>query len=139
MIAKVINQKLTIGKLAKSANVNIETIRYYQDVGLINEPKKPLNGFRHYPRETITRVLFIKKTQELGFTLKQIQELLTLGDGHCKEIQELANEKLIEIDSRMAGLRTMRKALNDLVDQCETSKNNNDVRCALIEALTKNL
>jgi len=138
MLAKEKQMKLTIGVLANSANVNIETIRYYQKVGLIKEPKKPISGFRYYPHETISRVLFIKKAQELGFTLKQIQELLDLGDGHCKDIQVLANQKLDEIDSRIKNLRTMRKALNDLVGQCETSKNN-DVRCALIEALTKNL
>jgi len=128
-------KKLTIGALAKAANVNIETIRHYQKVGLLKEPKKPLNGFRYYPNDAVTRVLFIKKAQELGFTLKQIQELLDLGDGRCKDIQELANKKLTEIEFRMTGLRTMRKALKDLVSQCETSKNNN-VRCALIETLT---
>ncbi len=131
-------KKLTIGVLAKFANVNIETIRYYQKVGLINEPKKPLNGFRHYPRESISRVFFIKKAQELGFTLKQIKELLALGDGHCKDIQVLANKKLAEIDSRIKNLRTMRRALSDLVKQCEVPSNN-DVHCALVESLTKNL
>ncbi len=131
------SKKLTIGALAKCANVNIETIRYYQKVGLIKEPKKPLNGFRHYPDESISRVFFIKKAQELGFTLKQIQELLTLGDGHCKDIQVLANKKLEEIDSRIKNLRTMRSALSDLVKQCEVSSDD-DVHCALVESLMKN-
>jgi len=138
MPAKITKKKLTIGALAKAANVNIETIRYYQKVGLVIEPKKPANGFRYYPHEAITRVLFIKKVKELGFTLKQIKELLALGDGHCNEIQELANEKLVEIESMMKGLRTMRKALKDLVGQCESSKST-DIRCALVESVTKSI
>jgi len=130
-------KKFTIGVLAKSANVNIETIRYYQKIGLINEPKKPLSGFRYYPQDAVTRVLFVKKAQEIGFTLKQIQELLSLGDGHCKDIQVLANQKLNEIDSKIKDLRTMRKALSSLVKQCDVSSDG--VHCALVESLTKNL
>jgi MerR family mercuric resistance operon transcriptional regulator len=67
---------LTIGKLAKQANVTIETIRYYQRKGLLIEPEKPATGYRQYPPEAIARIQFIKRAQQSGFTLKEIAELL---------------------------------------------------------------
>ena len=72
--------ELTIGRLAQSAGVNVETIRYYQRVGLLKEPEKPAYGYRHYPPDTVARIRFIKRAQQLGFTLEEISELLSLGD-----------------------------------------------------------
>lgn len=69
--------KITIGKLAKQANVTIETIRYYQRKGLLAEPAKPATGYREYPQEAIARLRFIKRAQQSGFTLKEIAELLS--------------------------------------------------------------
>jgi len=128
------NQRLTIGKLATTSEVNVETIRYYQRVGLIKEPPKPLNGFRVYPASDVNRVRFIKRAQPLGFTLKEIHELLDLGGGHCREIQVLAKQKLEKIESHMRDLKAMRKALNALVTQCELDENS-DIHCALIDSL----
>ena len=73
--------KLTIGKLAQSAEVNVETIRYYQQKHLLVEPIKPPQGYRIYPESYINRIKFIKRAQQLGFTLKEVSELLELGDG----------------------------------------------------------
>jgi MerR family mercuric resistance operon transcriptional regulator len=70
------SEALTIGRLAKSANVNVETVRYYQRVGLIKEPPKPPAGYRVYTGDTINRIRFIKRAQQLGFTLHEITELL---------------------------------------------------------------
>lgn len=126
---------LTIGKLALKADVNVETIRYYQRVSLINEPIKPLNGFRVYPLSDIERIKFIKRAQQLGFTLKEIQELINLGEGHCQEIQILAKQKLEKIESHMKDLKSMRKALKGLIIQCETDENSG-AHCAIIESLT---
>lgn len=131
------NESLTIGKLAAIADVNIETIRYYQRMNLIVEPIKPSTGFRVYPESDVERVRFIKRAQQLGFTLKEIQELLDLGEGHCQEIQALAKQKLEKIESHMKDLKAMRKALNALLVQCETDKNS-DVHCAIIDSLNKN-
>ncbi len=80
---------LTIGRLAKAANVNIETIRYYQRKELIIEPE----NFRHYSSVIIDRIRFIKRAQQLGFSLVEIKQLLILGDQHCGDVQVLAQEK----------------------------------------------
>jgi MerR family mercuric resistance operon transcriptional regulator len=127
---------LTIGQLAKSANVNVETIRYYQKKGLLTKPRKPKTGYRKYTTDFVSRVCFIKRAQQLGFTLNQIHELLDLGNGRCKEVQALAEDKLLEIEQRLNDLRTMRRSLSDLVMQC--SNGSKDVHCALITSLTKN-
>jgi len=126
---------LTIGRLAKQTHVNVETIRYYQRVGLIQEPEKPDEGFRVYPHEYISRVNFIKRAQELGFSLKEIQGLLDLGDGNCQQVQQLAEQKLEQIEARLNDLKSIKKALADLVDQCNA--NNKNPCCALIDALNK--
>ena len=72
------NPPLTIGRLAKAAEVNIETIRHYQRKGLIVEPEKPLGGFRHYPDTSVDRIRFVKRAQQLGFSLEEIKQLLCL-------------------------------------------------------------
>lgn len=126
---------LTIGRLAKNAQVNVETIRYYQRVGLMIEPIKPNEGFRVYPENYISRVKFIKRAQELGFTLKEIQDLLDLGNRNCQQVKNLAEKKLAQIEGRLHDLNTMKSALLDLVKQCKTDKTN--AHCALIEALNQ--
>ena len=74
-------KSITIQIAAKKAGIGIETIRYYQRIGLIKKPEKPLSGYRVYPEETITRLLFIQRAKELGFSLAEISNLLGLGDG----------------------------------------------------------
>ncbi|MDT8383234.1 MAG: MerR family DNA-binding protein [Gammaproteobacteria bacterium] len=127
-------KSLTIGKLADRSGVNIETIRYYQRLCLIQEPPKPAQGFRQYPVADIARVLFIRRAQQLGFTLKEIGELLELGDGHCQEVQQLARLKVEKIEERLRDLQSMHAALLDLLSQCEVA-DRGDIHCALIEAL----
>ncbi len=127
---------LTIGKLARQAGVNVETIRYYQRVGLIQEPVKPLEGYRCYLPETIARVCFIKRAKELGFTLKEIADLLTLEDGHCQEVRELAEHKRTIIAQRMDDLQAMESALDKLIKQCKRNKDES-ATCAIIDTLTR--
>ncbi len=112
------SNKLTIGALASKAGVNIETIRYYQRRGLLQEPPKPREGYRRYPDDSVDRVHFIKRAQKLGFTLDEIVTLLQLGDGHCAETQKLATLKLQLIEARLADLEKMRNTLITLVNQC---------------------
>ncbi|HEC20524.1 MAG TPA: Hg(II)-responsive transcriptional regulator [Gammaproteobacteria bacterium] len=127
--------KLTIGKLAEQAGVSVETIRYYQRMQLLNEPIKPLQGYRIYPESDIARLRFIKRAQQLGFTLKEVRELMALGEGHCHEVQELAKHKLGLVEERLADLQNMRSALQELLSQCET--NAEDAHCAIIDTLGK--
>jgi len=110
---------LTIGKLAESAGVNVETCRYYQRRGLLDQPKKPLGGYRHYPPDTAKRVRFIKRAQALGFTLEEVAGLLRLDVASaCAETRELAAHKLALIEEKLAELTAMRKGLAALVSEC---------------------
>jgi len=103
---------LTIGHLAKAAGVNIETVRHYQRQDLIIEPKKPERGFRHYSSSTIDRILFIKRAQRLGFSLKEVHQLLSLGSQHCDDIQILASEKRELIQQQIEGLMAIQSAVS---------------------------
>ncbi len=126
---------LTIGRLAREAGVHVETVRYYQRLGLVTEPPRPAQGYRRYPPETVERLRFIKRAQELGFTLKEIAELLALGDGHCREVQALARQKLAHIRARQRDLEAMAGALEDLLTRCEAGAE--EAGCALVEALAR--
>ncbi len=124
---------LTIGRVARRAGVNRETIRYYQRRGLIAEPARPAAGFRHYPEETVARVRFIKRAQGLGFSLREIGELLDLGERNCEAVRALAERKYREIDRRMADLAAMKAALQRLTADCA----NGDLQtpCPIVRAL----
>ncbi|HZR03101.1 MAG TPA: Hg(II)-responsive transcriptional regulator [Burkholderiales bacterium] len=111
--------ELTIGKLAAVAGVNIETIRYYQRRGLLDEPEKPLGGYRRYPADTAKRVRFIKRAQQLGFTLEEVKGLLLLDDGQkCGETRLLAERKLALIEQRIDDLIRMQRTLKGLIAEC---------------------
>ena len=113
------NEELTIGRLAKAAGVNIETIRYYQRRGLVDEPAKPLGGHRRYDPSAARRVQFIKRAQQLGFTLDEVTGLLRLEDGQsCRETRLLAERKLAMIEARIADLARMRRILKGLIAEC---------------------
>ena len=114
---------LTISGVARAAAVNVETVRYYQRRGLIREPPKPRQGYRIYTPETVDRLRFIKRAQELGFTLVEIKNLLSLGDGHCRQTQELAERKLSLIQGRIRDLKAMERVLGKLVDRKSTRLN----------------
>lgn len=112
--------ELTIGKLADRAGVNIETIRYYQRRGLLDEPKKPLGGYRRYTPETAKRVRFIKRAQALGFTLEEVAGLLqTDAASACSETRELAAHKLTLIEAKLSELTAMHKGLAALISKCD--------------------
>ncbi len=115
----VMNEELTIGRLAKAAGVNVETIRYYQRRGLVDEPYKPPGGHRRYTPSAASRVRFIKRAQQLGFTLEEVTGLLRLEDGQsCRETRLLAEHKLALIEERIADLNRMRRMLNGLIAEC---------------------
>lgn len=112
--------ELTIGRVAKLAGVNVETIRYYQRRGLLAEPDKPHMGYRRYPADIVKHIRFIKRAQALGFTLEEIAELLRLEEARaCAETRTLASHKMRLIDQKLTGLAAMREALASLVQQCD--------------------
>jgi MerR family mercuric resistance operon transcriptional regulator len=116
-------ENLTIGRVAQAAGVNVETIRYYQRRGLLDEPDKPLGGHRRYDVAVASRVSFIKRAQHLGFTLEEVKGLLLLEDGqNCRETRLLAQRKLASIEARMADLGRMRRLLKGLIAECNDGK-----------------
>ncbi|HBO1414526.1 Hg(II)-responsive transcriptional regulator [Pseudomonas aeruginosa] len=127
---------LTIGKLASAAGVSVETIRYYQRRGLLDEPAKPLGGHRRYPQGIVKRLRFIKRAQALGFTLTEIGGLLTLDESRaCTETRALAAHKLVLITQKMADLAAMQQALGGLLQQCDAE--DGGASCPIIEALAR--
>ena len=118
----------TIGQLANAANVNIETIRYYERKGLIEQPKKPKQGYRQYPRETLTTVLFIKRVQQLGFTLAEIAALIDLSTGSCRDVQALTETKLLAVRQKLKDLQRLEKSLKSLISECRSNPDENQWR-----------
>lgn len=112
---------LTIGELGEKARVNIETLRYYERRGLLPLPPRSAANFRLYPPEAIKVVKFIKRAQELGFTLKEIEEMLslrTVPDAQCADIRKLTEEKIKGIDAKIRTLQAIRDALATLLKEC---------------------
>jgi len=115
---------LTIGDLAKRAEVNIQTIRYYERRSLLPAPDRTASNSRVYPEATIRRVRFIKRAQQLGFTLKEIHELLALRASprsSCQDVREQSKAKLADIDDKIRSLEAMRTALAKLICACAGS------------------
>ena len=112
--------RLTIGKLAEAAGVGVETVRFYQRSGLLAEPVRPFRGYREYSQSDVRRILFIKRAQTLGFNLSDIAGLLKLdGPQTCSLTHDLTLNKLHLVEDKIAGLRSIRCALKQMVRQCE--------------------
>jgi MerR family mercuric resistance operon transcriptional regulator len=125
----------TIGQLANKAEINVETIRYYERRGLIERPDKPATGYRQYHHEVLYRLLFIRRAQTLGFKLDEIANLLFLSVGHCTEIQSLAEQKLEQVQDKIKNLQRLEDVLCDLVRQCNASVDK--AHCPIVETLLK--
>lgn len=127
-------QSLTIGQLAKAADVNIETIRYYERIKLVMQPLKPQSGYRQYDMEIINRIHFIKRAQKLGFSLKEIADLLEMGDGQCADVRKRAAEKRDMITKQIEDLTNLRSTLDNLIHSCDST---GDTHCPIVETLSK--
>jgi MerR family transcriptional regulator, mercuric resistance operon regulatory protein len=127
---------LTISRVATEGGVKVETVRYYQRRGLLEEPAKPVGGYRNYPQEIVRRIHFIKRAQALGFKLEEVAELLQLdvADG-CAKSCNLAEKKLTVIDQKIAELSVMRRALAKLVAQCDKKARRG--ACPIIQSLQR--
>ena len=127
---------MTIGQVAKLADVGVETLRFYEREGLIEEPPRRASGYRQYPTDTVDRVRFISRAKELGFTLKEIKELMSLRDGGGKrrgEVRAIAEAKMRDIDQKLARLQAMRSALYSLIETCACGTGR--LACPILEAL----
>ncbi|KAF0809720.1 Hg(II)-responsive transcriptional regulator [Alcanivorax sp. S71-1-4] len=125
---------LTIGAFAKAAEVNVETIRFYQRKGLLPEPDRLYGRIRRYGPEDVARVRFVKSAQRLGFNLDEVSQLLQLEDGtHCSEAAELAALQLTDVRAKLADLSRIEAVLSRLVNECHAQRGN--VSCPLIDSL----
>lgn len=127
---------MTIGKLAKQCCVGVETIRFYEREGLIEEPPRRESGYRQYPEEIVRRVRFVKRAKALGFTLKEIKELLALRivpEATCADVRRQAEAKIADIEERIVTLQRMKQALSRLTVACSGSGPAS--RCPILEAM----
>jgi MerR family copper efflux transcriptional regulator len=112
---------LTIGKLARNSGTGIETIRYYEREGLLEQPARTESGYRQYSPQVVSRLRFIKQAQQLGFTLKEIAELLSLKVSQastCADVKRKSESKIADIEHKIASLRKMKRALEKLKSEC---------------------
>lgn len=125
--------EMTIGRLAQAAGVGVETIRFYQRRGLLAEPDRPAGGVRRYGDDAIARLGFIRRAQEVGFSLDDVATLLKLGQTpNCRGARTLAARKLELVEARLNSLQRMKQALGDLISQCDAGGARS---CPIIESL----
>lgn len=120
---------LKTGELAKRAGVNVETLRFYERKGLLPEPPRRESGYREYPEESITRIRFIKRAQELGFSLDEIQELLALrvkSETPCAGVKDFTEKKILDVQRKIADLKIIERALKKLAAACPGQGSVND-------------
>jgi MerR family transcriptional regulator, copper efflux regulator len=112
---------LTIGKLAKSAGVGVETIRFYERQGLLPEPARRMSGYRSYGPDAVARLEFIRRAKDLGFTLNEIKSLLSLRrdpNSTAADVKREAQRKIQDVDEKIRNLQAIRRALQRLIDEC---------------------
>lgn len=115
-------QEMTIGILAKRSDVTVETVKFYEKEGLLPKPAKPSSGFRTYPEDYVSRISFIKRAQELGFTLREVKELFKLkvdNKATCGQVMKKTDAKIAEVDRKIKDLKQMRKSLLQIRDCCD--------------------
>ncbi|MGN2642148.1 MULTISPECIES: MerR family transcriptional regulator [Nocardia] len=123
-------------ELATCAGVNVQTLRYYERRGLLASPPRSASGYRAYPSEAVAVVRFVKRAQDLGFTLEEIGELLDLADGgpdDCDVARELAEARMVQLAERIVDLQRMQQSLSELVATCERPRS--DRSCPLLHTL----
>ncbi len=125
----------TIASVARAAGVGVETVRYYERRGLIAKPARPAAAYRRYGHDHVARIRFIRRAQELGFTLDEIATLLALEDGaDRRSIRRIAAARLEEIRRRIADMQRMARALTHLLHECESQ--GKAPHCPIIAAIT---
>lgn len=131
---------LTIGQLARAADVNVETVRYYERRGLFPDPPRTRTGYRQYTEESVGRLRFIRRAQELGFTLKEIGEFLGLRARHvgaCKAVERKAQQKIELVDGKIQELQRLKWTLDRLAAACARREPTGE--CMILEMLDDEL
>ena len=126
---------LTIGEMGKATNTKIETIRYYERIGLMPEPARTSSNYRDYGQAELGRLSFIRRSRDLGFSLDQVRALLGLSDDKncdCAGIDRIANQHLLEVDRKIADLQALRRELKAVIESCDGGT---VAECRIIEAL----
>ncbi len=129
---------LTTGKLARQSGVNVETIRYYERQGLLPLPPRKSSGYRLWPPDTVKRIRFIKHAQELGFSLREISELLSIQTNKnktCLEVKKIAEEKIADINQKITSLQKIKKALIEISNTCPGKGPISE--CPILDAIEK--
>jgi MerR family mercuric resistance operon transcriptional regulator len=129
-------ETLSIGEIAKAAEVGVETIRFYEREGLIEEPPRRPSGYRQYPPDTVRRVRFIRRAKDLGFTLKEVSELLSLRvhpGTACGDVKTLARAKVADIEAKIAELERMKVVLERLSKACGRERDMS--ACPILDSL----
>ncbi|MEO8726743.1 MAG: MerR family DNA-binding protein [Acidobacteriaceae bacterium] len=129
-------KSLTIGQLARTAGVNLESIRFYEAQGLVPEPPRSQAGYRLYSLDAVRRIHFIKRAQELGFSLKEIRELLVFAQDQttdCAEVRSLARTKVAEIREKIRTLEAMKRYLTALTETCPGA--GPATHCSILESI----
>lgn len=112
---------LPIGELSKQSGVNIETIRYYEKIGVMPAPRRSANGYRVYSADHLRRLNFVRRSRQLGFSLDEIRGLLRLVDGDaytCAQVRELTLDHLVEIRRKIADLKRLKRGMEEMAAQC---------------------
>lgn len=129
---------LTTGQVADEAGVDYQTVLFYEEKGLIDEPPRLDNGYRQYPHEAVRAIRFIRRAQQLGFTLEEIKELMKLEDTRdvsCEEVRRFASEKRDEIRQKIEEYRKLESVLDELIRTCVDSETPGE--CPIMDALVK--
>lgn len=127
---------LTRGRLAQLADVGVETVRFYEQQGLLAKPSRTASGYRQYGEDVVARLQFIQRAKELGFTLNEIKELLSLRvdpDTSCEDVRARAEVKIADIEGKIRTLQRMKKALVRLTQEC--SEKGGGSECPILDAL----
>ena len=128
-------EKLTIGKLAAATGTKVETVRYYEQIGLLPAPERSSGNYRTYEESHLRRLSFIRRARDLGFPIDQVRELMGLANLHdqpCAAVDALASQHRANIARKIADLNALAKELDSLIDSCGR---NTVSECRIIEAL----
>jgi len=129
---------LKTSELAAKAQLNKETIRFYEKKGLLPDPVRTDGGYRQYSQKDLERLVFIKNAKELGFALSEIKELLAIADGdiyECCDVRQIAESKIDHINNQLKHLKKLKTTLTKLVTECQQSKTIRN--CPIIESLSQ--